>query len=170
MSNRNPYPYPQLENDDNFVKKSPNKNLSPSKSSEEALKLSQGEIDPWTRLNYTQTLTSGRRHIDHYDPQTPNDKLDFVLKCQYNHSQQFLKSEAETLVQPETLDLPHGRVLKNRPIISKPLTLEDKDLVSFSEPRKTTVNSAKGLAIDGHHSEATNRGFSRKKDGGFFTT
>lgn len=164
---RNPYPYPRIENDDNFVKKSPNKTAD---NQEQSLKLSPGEKDPWSRLNDTHTLTSHRRNVDYYDPQTPNDKLDFVLKCQYNHSEEFLKSTAETLIQAETLGVPHGRILKNRPVIPKPITLEEKELVSYSEPRKTTVNSAKGLAIEGHHSEATNRGFSRKNDGGFYTT
>ena len=167
MSARDPFPHPRLENDDHFVdnSKSPSNKTSPS-----SLKLTPGDKDPWSRLNDTQTLTSQRRNVYYYDPKTPNDKLDFVLKCQYNHSEEFLKSTAETLVQAETLGLPHGRVLKNRPVIPKPLTLEDKELVSYSEPRKTTVNSAKGLAIEGHHSEATNRGFSRKTDGGFYTT
>ena len=81
-----------------------------------------------------------------------------------------MRSKAETLVQPETLDLPHGRVLKNRPVIPKQVTLEEKELSRYTEPRKTTVHSAKGLAIESHHSEATNRGYSRKNDGGFYST
>lgn len=166
MTSRNPFPSPKLENDTNFTKTSPQKQ-SPHK---DTINLSPGEKDPWSRLNEVPTLTSYRRHAYYQDPKAPNDKLDFVLKCQYNQSEEFLKSEAETLIQPETFGVDHGRILKNRPIAPKPLLLEDKELVYFCDPQKTTVNSAKGLAIESHHSEATNRGFSRKKDGGFFST
>ena len=164
-STRDPYPYPRLENDTNFVKVSPQKEAT----TQDGGNLRAGE-NPWNRLYDTPTLTSHRRHVYYYDPQAPHDSLDFVLKCQYNHSEEIMKSKAETLKQPESIDLPHGRILKNRPVIPKPLTLEEQDLVEFSEPRKTTVNSAKGLAIESHHSEATNRGYSRKHDGGFYST
>ena len=167
MSGRDPYPYPRLESDDNFVGRTSPPHRQQQK---ETLKLSPGERDPWERLNISPTLTSYRRHVYYYDPQAPTDSLDFVLKCQYNHSDEFMQSKAETLVQPETLDLPHGRMLKNRPVFPKPVTLEDKDLSRYTEPRKTTVHSAKGLAIESHHSEATNRGYSRKNDGGFYST
>ena len=165
-SARDPYPYPRLENDANFTFLSPQKEAYNS----DAVKLSPGEESPWNRLNNTQTLTSHRRHVYYYDSQAPRDSLDFVLKCQYNHSEEFMKSKAETLVQPETIDLPHGRVLKNRPVAIKPVTLEEQELIEYMHSRKTTVNSAKGLAIESHHSEATNRGYSRKKDGGFYST
>ena len=128
------------------------------------------KTDPWTRLNDTQTLSSHRRNAYYYDPIAPNDDLDFVLNCQYNHSTQMLCTKAETLVQPETLGMLRGRVLKNRPQIPKPLTLEEKELVTYESPRRTTVHCAKGLAIESHHSETTNKGYSRKNDGGFYTT
>lgn len=169
MSKRDPYPYPRLENDTSFGKidvpektrKSPqNKQLKPSPE----------KPDPWSRLNNTATLNSQRRHVCYYDPVVPNDNIDFVLKCQYNHSDEFMKSKAETLLQPETVDGDHGRVLKNRPVARKPPTLEEQKLVEFQDPRKVTLNSAKGLAIQSHHSEATNRGYSRKDDGGFYST
>lgn len=44
----------------------------------------------------------------HILPQAPNDKLDFVMKSRYDHHNEFMKSTAESLVQPETLGLPHG--------------------------------------------------------------
>ena len=68
------------------------------------------------------------------------------------------------------MGLDHGRVLKNRPVISEPVTLETKELVAFTQDHKTTTHSSKGLAIESHHSEATNRGYSRKDDGGFYST
>ena len=179
MTTRDPYPFPRLENDNEFLG---TKNESRNKSStycggntnkeveKETVKLKAGEPDPWTRLNASKTLSSHRRDAYYYDPQAPYDSLDFVLKCQYNHHQEFMKSKAETLMQPETVGLDHGRVLKNRPVIPEPVTLDTKELVTFSEGRKTTTHSSKGLAIESHHSEATNRGYSRKDDGGFYST
>ena len=165
-SERDPYPYPRLENDIDFTKASPPKETDNAN----VYKQSPGVQDPWNRLSYTPTLNSHRRQVYYCDPQAPRDDLDFVLKCQYNHSEEILKSKAETLLQPETVGIPNGRVLKNRPVIPDPITLEQQDLVQYMHPRKTTVNSAKGLAIASHHSEATNRGYSRKVGGGFYTT
>ena len=145
----------------------PEKRKSLSNSGE---KLQQAGSDPWTRLNATKTLSSHRRDVFYYDPQAPRDSLDFVLKCQYDHHQEFMRSAAETLMQPETLGMNHGRVLKNRPVIPEPVTLETKELAMYAEPRKTSIHSSKGLAIESHHSEATNRGYSRKHDGGFYST
>lgn len=162
-NNRDPFPYPRLENDADFTH-------AKGAHDKDAFKPIPGVEDPWNRLNNVHTLNSLRRHVYHYDPQAPNDDLDFVLKCQYNHSQDILKSKAETLLQPETVGLPHGRTLKNRPVVVEPVTLEQQELVKYNHPRKTTVDSAKGLAIESHHSEATNRGYSRKTGGGFYST
>lgn len=158
---RDPYPFPKLEGDDKFGPKTP----SPPK---EVVTLRRGELDPWNRLNLTPTLSSFRRDAYYYDPKAPNDKLDFVMKTRYDHHNEFMKSTAESLVQPETLGLPHGRILKNRPVEVKPVTLKDKPLVEYTDKHKKTISSEKGLAIEGHHSEATNRGYSRKHDGGFY--
>ncbi len=165
-STRDPFPYPRLENDADFTGTSPIKN----ENNKDVYSSIPGVEGPWNRLNNTHTLNSHRRHVYHYDPQAPQDDLDFVLKTQYNHSEEILKSKAETLLQPETAGIPHGRMLKNRPVLPEPMTLEQKDLVQYTHPRKTTVDSAKGLAIASHHSEATNRGYSRKVGGGFYTT
>lgn len=67
--------------------------------------------DPWNRLNKTCTLSSSRREIYHNDPVAPNDSLDFVLKSQYDHHDQFLKARHETMYQPETYTENHGQVL-----------------------------------------------------------
>ncbi|KAL5486959.1 hypothetical protein EMCRGX_G019504 [Ephydatia muelleri] len=80
------------------------------------------------------------------------------------------RRRAEVLIQPESLAMLHGRVLKNRPERPDTVTLERKELVTHQEPRKTTLHSCKSLAIESHHSEATNRGYSRKHDGGFYST
>ena len=162
MSSRNPYPFPRLENDTNFVGRS-SKETDGNKST-------RSNSNPWTRLNATKTLSSERQEVASHDPKAPRDSLDFVLKCQYNHSDEFMRSKAETLMQPETVGENHGRVLKNRPSPCTPVTLEDLQLTVQSPDRKTTTHSSKGLAIESHHSEATNRGYSRKHDGGFYST
>lgn len=162
MSGRDPYPSPQLENDTNFVGRSPERN-SPARQPGSG-------SDQWTRLNATKTLSSARQEVVSHDPQAPRDSLDFVLKCQYNHSDEFMCSKAETLVQPETVGQKHGRVLKNRPLPCKPVTLDDLQVIEHSPAKKTTIHLNKGLAIESHHSEATNRGYSRKHDGGFYST
>lgn len=64
--------------------------------------------EPWDRLNKKCTLASSRREIYHNDPQAPHDSLDFVLKSQYNHHDQFLNAKNETLYQPETYTEDHG--------------------------------------------------------------
>lgn len=130
----------------------------------------ENENNQWARLLHTPTLASTRRRQDYFDPQAPDDSLDFVIKCQYDHHLDFSKSKAEVLIQPESLGLPHGRVLKNRPQRPDIVTLDRKELVSHEEPRKITINSCKSLAIESHHTEATNRGYSRKHDGGFYST
>ena len=165
MTSRDPYPFPRLENDEQFV----GTQSKPLPINEDNGTSTTGS-NPWSRLNTTKTLSSQRREVYHYDPQSPRDSLDFVLKCQYDHHQEFMRSKAETLMQPETLGKEHGRILKNRPVIPEPVTLDSKELVDFTEPRKTQIHSAKGLAIESHHSEATNRGYSRKHDGGFYST
>ena len=124
----------------------------------------------WDRLLNTPTLASTRRRSDYFDPQAPDDSLDFAIKCQYDHHREFSKSNAEVLIQPESLAMPHGRVLKNRPQRPDVITLETKELVIHQEARKATIHSCKSLAIESHHSEATNRGYSRKHDGGFYST
>lgn len=174
MSARDPYPFPRLENDNDFYGspgKIPGKlTTTEGDATNNTLTLSTGAANPWTRLNAVKTLSSSRREVYYRDPQAPNDSLDFVLKCQYDHHGEFMKSTAETLMQPETSGINHGRVLKNRPKVPEQETLETKKLTEHVEERKMTVHSSKGLAIESHHSEATNRGYSRKHDGGFYST
>lgn len=174
-SSRKPYPFPQLENDDNFVKgsksgqESQNNNDQNLSGNTETLNTSTGEANTsWDRLNSVKTLSSQRHEVYHYDPVAPKDNLDLVLRCQYNHQTCFMSSKAEMILQPETVGIDCGRVLKNRPHVSEIVTLKKKELVTYNEPRRTTIDCAKGLSIESHHSEATNRGYSRKDDGGFY--
>lgn len=179
MTERDPLPFPRLQNDDNFLGKNKPLNQSFNSSGSEGLNLSgngetlaltPGETSPWERLAYNKTLSSTRREVYHYDPISPNDSLDFALRVEYDQHKNCLHSKAESVLQPETARVDHGRILKNRPVLVEPMTLEKKELVCPTAPRTTTLDCAKGLSIESHHSEATNRGYSRKKDGGFYCT
>ncbi|XP_071961027.1 protein CFAP276-like [Antedon mediterranea] len=166
-SSRNPYPFPQIQNDDDFV----GQNTVQKGPYNDPTHLAQRK-DPWNRLNSTCTLASARREVFHYDPRAPHDSLDFVLKADYNHHGQFLNSKAETLHQLETFTENHGRILKNRvkeeerefDPMSPPLRR-----IEILNPKREDINSIEG-AIESHHSAQTNNGYSRKHDGGFYTT
>ncbi|XP_066921798.1 protein CFAP276-like isoform X2 [Clytia hemisphaerica] len=158
---RDPYPFPKFENDNDFS------------SSSQLQAQNQNNVmdssDQWNRLYEKKTLASSRREVFHHDPQAPRDSLDFVIKSIYDHHSEFLQSSAETLYQPETLGLPHGRKLKNRttPNTEKMTDIKkDKLKITVSEKREN-IDSVKG-AIPSHHSAATNRGYLRKHDGGFY--
>ena len=64
--------------------------------------------EPWNRLNRKPTLASARREVYHFDPKAPDDSLDFVIKSQYDHHNQFLHGNNQTLVQTETVTDEHG--------------------------------------------------------------
>lgn len=161
---RDPYPFPRLQNDSDFC------GQQGKQVKEKGTLMQEGqEGTPWDRLNKTATLASSRREVFHYDPQAPNDSLDFVIKSTYDHHQEFLHSKAETLVQPETANLPHGRVLKNRPPPEAPeIDLYKLPLMKSTSVQQQSIHSING-AIESHHSAATNGGYSRKHDGGFYT-
>lgn len=165
MSKRKPYPFPQFQNDDNF------KGLGATQKHayKTPTHIAQTK-DPFNRLYNTCTLSSGRREAYHFDPQAPNDSLDFILKSTYNNHREFLKDKNETLVQSETLNLPHSRILKNKEIIIPPAPYPLNHPVKITTyPRKEDLHSV-DMIIEGPHTQTTNPGYSRKPDGGFFTT
>ena len=63
---------------------------------------------PWQRLFNTGTLSSTRHQVFSFDPQAPNDSLDFLLKTKYDHHGETLKPLNRTKVQKETVDENHG--------------------------------------------------------------
>ncbi|CAD5112895.1 DgyrCDS2103 [Dimorphilus gyrociliatus] len=160
---RNPYPYPSYENDNDFAGLRSYKKEAYTQPTH----LDQKQ-DPWNRLNCSGTLSSTRREVYNYDPKAPRDSLDFVLKADYDHHREWLKGKNETLFQPETLGQQNGRVLKNRVVEQPPAALDlNHPLKSASAEFKESPNSIK-CAIEGHHSQATKRGYNRKPDGGFY--
>lgn len=161
-SSRDPYPFAKYQNDDDFRgRRNPESVQYPVPTH-----LAQRE-EPWARLQQ-HTLSSARHEVYHYDPAAPNDDLDFVLKSNYNQHEELLKNKNEVVYQPETFGNEQGRVLKNRvkvePTKKQPL---NHPLIITSQAKKEDLNSVK-TAIESHHTETTNKGFSRKPDGGFF--
>ncbi|XP_077995630.1 protein CFAP276-like [Glandiceps talaboti] len=167
QSSRDPYPFPKLQNDDNFV----GMRQMQKQSYGDPTHLAQQQ-DPWSRLNSKCTLASSRREVYHYDPKAPRDSLDFVLKSNYDHHCSFLSTKPETLIQRETSGTDHGRILKNRaaPMSTSAKAKSDGPTVTVVvEPKRETIDCFKG-SVESHHSAATNPGYSRKHDGGFYTT
>lgn len=157
---RDPFPYPRYENDTSFQGKE-------TQSYQKTFNLTSRE-DPWNRLNATPTLSSARRSAYYNDPESPADSLDFNLKSMYNHHEGLLKNRNETLFQVETFTDNHGRILKNR---VKELSTSQEEKTGFrhsASPQKISVHSIDG-AITSHHSAATNPGYSRKQDGGYYS-
>ncbi|XP_002741965.1 protein CFAP276-like [Saccoglossus kowalevskii] len=168
QSTRDPYPFPKLQSDENFVGPRNTQQVG----NDQPTHIAQRE-DPWNRLNSKCTLSSSRREVYHYDPKAPKDSLDFVLKTKYDHHDSFLATKPETLIQPETVGESHGRVLKNRSKDERK-SFDPADPSGYTnqvvvDPKRETIDCFKG-AIDSHHSAATNPGYSRKHDGGFYTT
>jgi len=67
-------------------------------------------IDPWFRVNRWHTLSSYRHEVCRDEPTAPRDSLDIILKSEYNHFSEWLKSKAEVLLQRDTLNRPHESV------------------------------------------------------------
>ncbi|EDO45338.1 predicted protein [Nematostella vectensis] len=163
---RDPYPFPRLQNDTDFTG-SPAKQVGVTTKNHTRSKSAEGNAHD--RLYQTATLSSSRREVFYFDPQAPQDSLDFVIKSTYDNHNEFLRSAAETLVQPETIGLTQGRVLKNRPPPPDPeIDMYKLPLTRSTAIKKENINSING-AIESHHSAATNGGYSRKHDGGFYT-
>ncbi|KAI8782240.1 cilia- and flagella-associated protein 276-like isoform X1 [Biomphalaria glabrata] len=164
QSTRNPYPFPQFQNDDNFQgQREPEIICYPVPTH-----LAQRQL-PWHRLSTHHTLSSARHEAYHFDPAAPNDDLDFVLKATYNHHEALLNNKNEVVFQPETFTDEHGRVLKNRvkPLPEKKMPL-NHPLIITGQEKKENLNSVKN-AIGRSHLNATRNGYTRKKEiGGFF--
>ncbi|KAG7283864.1 hypothetical protein CRUP_034051 [Coryphaenoides rupestris] len=102
--------------------------------------------------------------------QAPKDSLDLHLKSVYDHHKDFLRTRNQTLYQPNTVSEGHGMKFKNHEIQEVPQNeLENDSIIVWINPQKSTIESIKGT-IESHHIASTNRGYSRKHDGGFYST
>jgi len=163
QSTRDPHPFQKFQNDDDFTgRRDPEAICYPVPTH-----MAQKQA-PWQRLSDHHTLSSARREVYHFDPAAPRDDLDFVLKSNYNQHQELLKNKNEVVYQPETFTEEHGRVLKNRKKTEAGVvTSMNHPLVISDQKTKESTHSVK-TAIASHHTETTNKGYSRKPDGGFF--
>ncbi|KAG7472608.1 hypothetical protein MATL_G00110580 [Megalops atlanticus] len=161
---RDPYPYPKYENDINFTGVKPRQSMRYTRPTH----LAQND-QPWNRLNDCATLASIRRSVMYYDEEAPKDSLDLHLKAMYDHHLEFLRKKNETLFQRETLTEDHGRILKNRVREAPPdFVLEKTQLREWINSQKPSIHTIEGT-IESHHNASTNRGYSRKHDGGFYS-
>ncbi|RDD47077.1 Uncharacterized protein C1orf194-like protein [Trichoplax sp. H2] len=160
---RNPFPFPCYENERSFNGNEPSHQTFPRN-------FKPVDNVTWDRLHQTHTLQSMRRSYFSYDEEEPKDSLDFALKSYYDHHSEFLKDTNETLLQAETLNKPHKRILRNRPKTTPAkIDLKKLPIKTYQSSTKENPNRVKG-AIEGHHNAVTNNGFSRKFDGGFYTS
>ncbi|KAJ8017112.1 hypothetical protein DPEC_G00014380 [Dallia pectoralis] len=164
LGTRNPFPFPQPENDYTLS----GRKQCQKQTFDKPTHLAQIE-EPWSRLNDLATLASIRRSVLYSDPQEPRDSLDFHLKSTYDHHKEFLRSKNETLYQKETVTNDHGRNLKNHGQHEVPLCEKDQSVKVWMNAQKSSIHSIEGT-IESHHNASTNRGYSRKHDGGFYST
>lgn len=163
---RNPFQHPTLDNDDSCLgkqlayKKLPYKNPA---------HLAQQQ-EPWSRLNAASTITSLRRRAYFSDCKIPKDDLDFRLAALYNHHTGAFKDKSEVLLHQETV---HGIKIQfpgesSPPPLLPPITSR-ANIRQWTNPKKESIHSIQGSIVS-PHTAATNGGYSRKKDGGFFST
>ncbi|XP_056116996.1 cilia- and flagella-associated protein 276 [Rhinichthys klamathensis goyatoka] len=157
---RDPFPFPRYENDYTYTGNKAIQKLPYDKPTH----LAQND-EPWRRLHNTTTQASSHRNVFHYDDTAPNDSLDIHLKSTYDHHLGLFQNKSQTMTQKETLTLDNA-TLKNRESEEK---TDNKGIKVWVDTQKASIYSIKG-SIESHHTASTNRGYSRKHDGGFYST
>ncbi|KAI5095021.1 hypothetical protein C0J45_15096 [Silurus meridionalis] len=154
---RDPYPFPKYENGHTFTGSKPCQKLPFTKPTH----IAQQE-EPWSRLNDSLTLSSMRRSVLFYKV-APQDSLDLHLSAVYDNHVDFLRNKNEILLQRET-------VVGDRGVNKEDAPKDDgMKLNVWVNPQKASIYSTEG-AIESHHIASTNQGYSRKHDGGFYST
>ncbi|XP_004416313.1 PREDICTED: uncharacterized protein LOC101368996 [Odobenus rosmarus divergens] len=130
--------------------------------------------EPWSRLSSTPMITSMRRDVYFFDPEIPKDDLDFCLAALYNHHTGTFKNKSEILLHQETTQDTHGIIKTQFPgeLLPPPLPPSITSLANIRHwinPKKESIHSIQGSIVS-PHTAATNGGYSRKNDGGFFST
>uniref|UniRef100_A0A4X1TF20 Uncharacterized protein n=1 Tax=Sus scrofa TaxID=9823 RepID=A0A4X1TF20_PIG len=102
----------------------------------------------------------------------PKDDLDFRLSALYNHHSGTFKNKSEILIHQETIQDTHGIKIQFPgeslpPPQPPPITSQAN--IHWINPKKESIHSIQGSIVS-PHTAATNRGYSRKNDGGFFST
>nr|XP_025728403.1 uncharacterized protein C1orf194 homolog [Callorhinus ursinus] len=167
---RDPLQHPTLDNDDTFLGKLGASKKLPYKN---PAHLAQQQ-EPWSRLSSAPTITSMRRDIYFFDPEIPKDDLDFRLAALYNHHTGTFKNKSEILLHQETTQDTHG-IIKTQfpgellPPPPPPSITSRANIRHWINPKTESIHSIQGSIVS-PHTAATNGGYSRKDDGGFFST
>lgn len=159
---RDPFPLPRYENDYTYTGNKAIQKLPYGKPTH----LAQND-EPWRRLHNTTTRASSHRNVFHYDTAAPKDSLDIHLKSTYDHHLGLFQNKNQTVTQRDTVALDNA-TLKNRESEDSVRETGNKIKV-WVDTQKASINSIKG-SIESHHTASTNRGYSRKHDGGFYST
>ncbi|KAL2772130.1 protein CFAP276 isoform 2, partial [Daubentonia madagascariensis] len=130
--------------------------------------------EPWSRLSSTPTITSMRRDAYFFDPKIPKDDLDFRLAALYNQHTGVFKNKSEILLHQETIQDTRGFIKIQFPgeFLPPPPTppiTSWANIRHWINPKKDSIHSIQGSIVS-PHTAATNGGYSRKNDGGFFST
>uniref|UniRef100_A0A452HQK8 Uncharacterized protein n=2 Tax=Gopherus TaxID=38771 RepID=A0A452HQK8_9SAUR len=124
---------------------------------------------PYPRYENEDTFTGQAR-----PGQVPRDSLDFKLTSLYNHHKEQLRDKSEIVIHKETLLDDHGALKGLEPVKEpEPPPMEHRTARGLSvrcwvSPTKESIHSIEG-AIECPHTAATNSGYSRKENGGFFS-
>ncbi|XP_051950724.1 cilia- and flagella-associated protein 276 [Xyrauchen texanus] len=160
---RDPFPFPRFENDHTFNGIKEIQKLPYDKPAH----LAQND-EPWRRLNNTGTTSSSRRTIFHRDITAPKDSLDIHLKSTYDHHLGLFQDKSQTLTQRETVAENNASLKNKEQLETLVCENENKGMKLWVDSQKASIYSIKGT-IESHHTASTNRGYSRKHDGGFYT-
>ncbi|XP_044531863.1 protein C1orf194 homolog isoform X1 [Gracilinanus agilis] len=162
---RDPLQNPKFESEDSYVGKREGQKLSSHLIQQQ---------NPWHRLHAATTIASIRRDVYFYDPEIPQDDLDFRITSLYNHHTGLFQDKAQSLVHHETVHDTHGVIKLQHPDEIVPPTplppITSRALMRhWMNPKKESIHSVQGTIV-APHTAATNGGYSRKTDGGFFST
>ncbi|KAK1328884.1 hypothetical protein QTO34_011054 [Cnephaeus nilssonii] len=104
----------------------------------------------------------------------PKDNLDFRLAALYNHHTGAFKNKNEALIHKETSKDTH-RIIniqppgEHLPPAPPPPITSRANIRQWISPKRESIHSIQGSIVS-PHTAATNGGYSRKTDGGFFST
>ncbi|XP_067268773.1 cilia- and flagella-associated protein 276 [Pseudorasbora parva] len=160
---RDPFPFPRYENDYTYTRNKAIQKLAYDKPTH----LAQND-EPWRRLYNTTTQASFHRNVFHYDAPAPKDSLDIHLKSTYDHHLGLFQNKNQTVTQRDTVELDNA-TLKNKESEESVRETNNKGTKVWVDSQKASIYSIKG-SIESHHTASTNRGYSRKHDGGFYST
>ncbi|XP_075396398.1 cilia- and flagella-associated protein 276 isoform X2 [Tenrec ecaudatus] len=104
--------------------------------------------------------------------QIPKDDLDFRLTALYNHHTGSFKNKSEVLLHQETTQETRRTSKIAEDFLRSPPQPPPTSMMNIRQwisPKKESIYSTQGSIVS-PHTAATNGGYSRKNDGGFFST